>query len=108
MVTARHLQCEATMEAARILVSRTVVNGRTFTPDNTFGPWGHMHGNLRTMAGAADYALATGDLVLYDRLDALYRYVKSTGTSFGFLPEVIGRQGDVIACETCALGESGL
>lgn len=103
MVTARRLQCDAAMEAARILVDRCVVNGRTFTPDNTFGPSGHMHGNLRTMAGAADYALAKGNPVLYGRVDALYRYVKSTGTSFGFLPEVIGRRGDIIACETCAL-----
>ena len=62
-----------------------------------------MHGNLRSMVGAADYALTTGDPVLYSRIDALYRYVKTTGTSFGFLPEVIGRQGDIIACETCAL-----
>jgi hypothetical protein len=55
------------------------------------------------MVGAADYALTTGDPILYGRVDALYRYVKTTGTSFGFLPEVIGRQGDIIACETCAL-----
>jgi hypothetical protein len=91
------------LEAARILVDRSIVKGRTFTPDNTFGPSGHMHGNLRSMVGAADYALSTGDAVLYSRVDALYRYVKTTGTSFGFLPEVIGRQGDIIACETCAL-----
>ena len=103
MVAARLLGCEAGLEAARILVDRTIVHGRTFTPDNTFGPSGHMHGNLRSMVGAADYALTTGDSILYSRIDALYRYVKTTGTSFGFLPEVIGRQGDIIACETCAL-----
>ena len=103
MVAARLLGCEAGLEAARLLVDRAIVHGRTFTPDNTFGPSGHMHGNLRSMVGAADYALTTGDAVLYSRMDALYRYVKTTGTSFGFLPEVIGRQGDIIACETCAL-----
>ncbi len=103
MVAARLLGCEAGLEAARILVDRSIVHGHTFTPDNTFGPSGHMHGNLRSMAGAADYALTTGDSVLYSRIDALYRYVKTTGTSFGFLPEVIGRHGDIIACETCAL-----
>ena len=103
MVAAHLLGCEAGLEAARLLVDRAIVHGRTFTPDNTFGPSGHMHGNLRSMVGAADYALATGDAVLYSRMDALYRYVKTTGTSFGFLPEVIGRQGDIIACETCAL-----
>ncbi len=103
MVAARLLGCEAGLEAARILVDRSIVHGHTFTLDNTFGLSGHMHSNLRTMVGAADYALTTGDPVLYSRIDALYRYVKTTGTSFGFLPEVIGRQGDIIACETCAL-----
>ncbi|HUI10827.1 MAG TPA: hypothetical protein VL221_10900 [Bacteroidota bacterium] len=103
MVAARLLGCEAGLEAARILVDRTIVHGRTFTPDNTYGPSGHMHGNLRTMVGAADYALTVGDPVLFSRIDALYRYVKTTGTSFGFLPEAVGRKGDIIACETCAL-----
>jgi hypothetical protein len=105
MVAARLLGSDAGREAARILVDRTIVHGRTFTPDNTFGPSGHMHGNLRTMVGAADFALTTGDPVLFSRIDALYRYVKTTGTSFGFLPEVIGRKGDIIACETCALAD---
>jgi hypothetical protein len=103
VVAARLLGCDAGLEAARILVDRSIVHGRAFTPDNTFGPWGHMHSNLRSMVGAADYALTTGDPILFSRMDALYRYVKTTGTSFGFLPEVIGRKGDIIACETCAL-----
>jgi hypothetical protein len=103
MVAARLLGCAAGLEAARLLVDRSITHGRTFTPDNTFGAWGHMHSNLRTMVGAADYALTTGDPALLSRLDALYRYVKTTGTAFGFLPEVIGRKGDIIACETCAL-----
>jgi hypothetical protein len=105
MVAARLLGTDAGLEAVRILVDRTIVHGRTFTPDNTFGPSGHMHGNLRTMVGAADFALTTGDPVLFSRIDALYRYVNTTGTSFGFLPEVIGRKGDIIACETCALAD---
>jgi len=103
MVAARFLGCEAGLEAARIIVDRSIAHARTFTPDNTFGPSGHMHGNLRTMVGAADYALTTGDSVLYSRIDALYRYVKTTGTRFGFLPESVGRQCDIIPCETCAL-----
>jgi hypothetical protein len=103
MVAGRLLKYEPALEAARILVDRSIIHGSTFTPDNTFGPSGHMHGNLRSMVGAADYALTTGDPVLYSRIDALYRYVKTTGTSFGFLPEVIGRRGDIVACETCAL-----
>lgn len=74
-----------------------------FTPDNTFRQGGHMHGNLRTLVGAADYALYVNDPVLFSRVDALYRYVRSEGTRFGFLPEVIGRKGDIVSCETCAL-----
>ena len=74
-----------------------------FTPDNTFKHGGHMHGKLRTLVGAADYALYVGDPVLFSRVDALYRYVRSEATRFGFLPEAIGRQGDIVATETCAL-----
>ena len=104
MVTARMLGCEAALEAARLLVDRIIVRGRLFTPDNTFGPRGHMHSNLRSMVGAADYALTIGDPILYSRMDALYHYVKTTGTRFGFLPEVVNwRQSDMIGCETCAL-----
>jgi hypothetical protein len=29
--------------------------------------------------------------------------VRSTGTRFGFIPAMIGRKGDVVSCETCAL-----
>ena len=103
MVVGRALDSQPALEAARLLVERTLKIGRLFTPDNTFGVWGHMHGNLRSMVGMADYALTIGDPVLYSRMDALYRYVKTTGTRFGFLPEAVGRQGDIIACETCAL-----
>ena len=55
-----------------------------FTPDNTFKQGGHMHGNLRTLVGAADYALYVGDPVLFSRVDAIYRYVRSEATRFGF------------------------
>jgi hypothetical protein len=74
-----------------------------FMPDNTFRQGGHMHGNLRTLVGAADYALYVKDPVLYSRVDALYRYVRGESTRFGFLPEQIGRHGDIVLCETCAL-----
>jgi hypothetical protein len=74
-----------------------------FMPDNTFRQGGHMHGNLRTLVGAADYALYVRDPVLYSRVDALYRYVRDRSTRFGFLPEQIGRGGDIVLCETCAL-----
>ena len=74
-----------------------------FMPDNTFRQGGHMHGNLRTLAGAADYALYVKDPVLFSRVDALYRYVRGAATRFGFLPEQIGRRGDIVLCETCAI-----
>ncbi len=109
MVAARELGCEAALEAARLLLARLVgigrqPYGRLFTPDNLFAPMGHTHSNLRSMAGALDYALTVGDPVLYSRMEALYRFVKGTGARFGFLPEAIHwRKSDMIGCETCAL-----
>ena len=91
------------LEQAGKLVRSCFDENPLFTPDNTFRHGGHMHGNLRTLVGAADYALYVKDPVLFTRVDALYRYVRSTGTRFGFLPEVIGRKGDIISCESCAL-----
>jgi hypothetical protein len=91
------------LEQAGKLVHGSFDEAPLFTPDNTFRHGGHMHGNLRTLVGAADYALYVKDPVLFSRVDALYRYVRSEGTAFGFLPEVIGRKGDIVSCETCAL-----
>ena len=94
---------QTALEQAGKLVRSCFDEAPLFTPDNTFRQGGHMHGNLRTLVGAADYALYVKDPVLFSRVDALYRYVRSEGTSFGFLPEVIGRKGDIVSCETCAL-----
>jgi hypothetical protein len=91
------------LDLARLIVRKVFDEAPTFSADNDFRHGGHMHGNLRTLVGAADFALYTGDAALLARVDALYRWVRSTGTRFGFLPEVIGRTGDVVACETCAL-----
>ena len=74
-----------------------------FTPDNKFRAGAQMHGSLRTLLGAADYALYVHDPVLFSRVDALYRYGRSQGTRFGYLPENVCRKGDVTLCETCAL-----
>jgi hypothetical protein len=78
-------------------------NGTMFTPDNRIPTRGHIHGSLRALVGAADYALYVKDPVLFSRVDAIYRYLKSKGTRFGFIPEVMDRGGDIISCETCAL-----
>ena len=103
MTCVRVLGYEPALKLAA-LDTQTVFNEReVFTPDNTFRQGGHMHGNLRTLVGAADYALYVGDPVLFGRVDAIYRYVRSEATRFGFLPEVIGRKGDIVATETCAL-----
>ncbi len=103
MASARVLQDPNALKLARRQVRRVFVESPLFSPDNTFRHGGHMHGNLRTLVGAADYALYASDPVLFSRVDALYRYVRSEATSFGFMPEVIGRRGDVVATETCAL-----
>jgi len=103
VASARVLHDETALKPAGQQVRRVFVESPLFSPDNTFRHGGHMHGNLRTLVGAADYALFSRDPVLFSRVDALYRYVRSEATSFGFMPEVIGRQGDVVATETCAL-----
>ena len=103
MACARYLGSADALTLAGMLVDRVFNSEPLFSPDNTFQHGGHMHGNLRTLVGAADYALYTRDAVLYSRIDALYRYVCSTATRFGFLPEAIGRSGDIVSCETCAL-----
>jgi hypothetical protein len=89
-------------EFAKELVE-IIKESRLFAPDNNFKHGGHMHGNLRTLMGLADYALCVGDAVLYSRVCSIFEYVSSLKTSFGFLPEVVGRKGDIVSCETCAL-----
>lgn len=103
MICARYLGYEPALTLAKKMIEATFVTNPIFSPDNTFKHGGHMHGNLRSLVGAADYALFTHDPVLYSRVDAIYRYVRGEATSFGFLPEAIGRKGDVVSCETCAI-----
>jgi len=103
MTAARVLRDESALKLAGMQVHKVFGDNPLFTPDNKFKQGGHMHGNLRTLVGSADYALYVGDPVLFSRVDALYRYVRSQATRFGFLPESIGRQGDIVGTETCAL-----
>ena len=103
MICARYMDYAPALKLSEKLVRRIFTDKPLFAPDNTFRHGGHMHGNLRCLVGAADYALYAKDPVIYSRVDALYRYVRSESTRFGFLPEVIGRKGDVVACETCAI-----
>jgi hypothetical protein len=103
MTCVRVADYKPALEQAGQLVKSVFEEHPLFTPDNTFRHGGHMHASLRTLVGAADYALYVKDPVLFSRVDALHRYVRSEGTRFGFLPEVIGRKGDVVSCETCAL-----
>ena len=103
MAAVRALEDDAAFDLAGKMTRYVFDRTTTFAPDNHFRHGGHMHGNLRTLVGAADYALRARDPELYSRVDALYRYVRTETTRFGFLPEQIGRQGDVVLCETCAL-----
>jgi hypothetical protein len=93
----------AALEQARKRVEAAFGPTGMFTPDNKIPRLGHIHGSLRALVGAADYGLYVKDPVLFSRVDAIYRHMKSKGTSFGFLPEVMDRHGDIISCETCAL-----
>jgi hypothetical protein len=121
MTAARVLGDDSALKLAAMQTRKVFGDDPLFTPDNKFKQGGHMHGNLRTLVGSADYALYAGaptsgtdtpaelevygpqGPVLFSRVDALYRYVRSQATRFGFLPESIGRQGDIVATETCAL-----
>jgi hypothetical protein len=103
MAAARALGEEASFDAAGVITRFVFDESEVFAPDNHFRHGGHMHGNLRTLVGAADYSLQARDPELFSRVDALYHYVRSETTRFGFLPEQIGRKSDVVLCETCAL-----
>lgn len=103
MICARYLQSEIAFCLSAWIVKKIFDENILFSSDNKFYSGGHTHMNLRTLVGAADYALAAGDEIIYRRVDAFYRYVKSIATRFGFIPEVVDRPGDIIACETCAL-----
>ncbi len=74
-----------------------------FKPNNKkFGS--HMHAGLRTLVGAADYALYVKDIKLLDQVDAIYRNIRAfPGARFGYLPEMVYRPDDLVGCETCAL-----
>jgi hypothetical protein len=103
MVCARFMNYEPAFEVAKQLVQKVFIEKPIFTPENAFLQNAHVHSTLRTLVGAADYALCVGNRELLDRVDALYRYARSQSTSFGFVPEVHNRKGDVISCETCTL-----
>lgn len=103
MTAGRVLEHSLSFDLAKELVSHVFTVANIFTPENTFQPGGHMHANCRILSGAIDYALYADDAELHERIDALYRYIRSQTTRFGFLPEVIGRTGDIISCETCAI-----
>lgn len=103
MACVRVMGYEPAAALAGLLTRKIFTTTRHFSPDNMFRHGGHMHMNLRALLGAADWALYAGEPVIYSRTNALYQYVRSEATRFGFLPEVIGRTGDVVLCETCAL-----
>jgi hypothetical protein len=102
MICARSFKSRSALDLAGRLITEAFGEGGTYLPDNKFR--GHMHGGLRGLVGAADYALHTGDAELFDRVHAFYRDIRDRlATSFGFIPEDADRKGDVVGCETCAL-----
>ncbi|HEX9971958.1 MAG TPA: hypothetical protein VGD14_07810 [bacterium] len=103
MVCVRYLNSEQALNLSTWIVHKTFHEDFLFTPDNQFRQGGHVHSMLRTLVGAADYALYTNDPIIYSRVNSLYQSFKTLGTRFGFIPEVVHRKGDLIACETCAL-----
>jgi hypothetical protein len=103
MVCGRLMSSDLALHLAQSLVKKVFAEPQIFPSTNTFPRGAHMHTYLRTLVGAADYAIYANDANLYKRVEALYRHVKSMTTRFGFLPEVMERQGDIISCETCTI-----
>lgn len=103
MVAARILGRQDAVEHAGKIVRGLLGPGGYLPPENRFPRNAHMHLTLRGLTGAADWALHVGDAGTLQRVAALYEFVRSITTRFGFLCEAYQRQGDVIACETCAI-----
>ncbi len=103
MAAARSLNYAPAIEHAAWCARLVTEEKPVIQADNTYPLNGHMHSYTRAMVGLADYALYTKDPVLFSRVDAAYRFLRKLDPGFGFLPEVVDRQGDIIACETCAL-----
>jgi hypothetical protein len=103
MVAARILGRQDAVALAGKIVASLLGPGGYLPPDNRFPRNAHMHLTLRGLTGAADWALHVGDAGTLQRVAALYEFVRSITTRFGFLCEAYQRQGDVIACETCAI-----
>jgi len=103
MACARLMDYEPALELAKLLARKVFIEAPIFTPENTYLQKAHMHSTLRTLVGAADYALYVGHRELLDKVDALYRYARSQATRFGFISEIHNRKGDIISCETCTL-----
>ncbi len=93
--------CEPAFEAAKELAA---VNADRLLPADGIHPAGtHVHGTLRGLLCVSTLARAIGDGALLERARVAFDGFRRLATRFGFLPEVVGRAGDVITCETCAL-----
>ena len=103
MSAVRYVGLTDALKTAIKIVDKTMNEAKFFSPDNNFKHKGHMHGNLHILMGLADYALYMNDPVLFSRVAAILRYVKSISTSFGFIAEEVGRKDDILLCETCTL-----
>jgi len=103
MACYRYLEYEPALKLAKKTTYLVLERGDILTPENTLRQGSHMHGTLRFLLGAADYALYAGDPVLYSRIEAVFRFINENVSKFGFMPEVFGRKDDIICCETCAL-----
>ncbi|MDZ7335432.1 MAG: hypothetical protein ONB32_09740 [candidate division KSB1 bacterium] len=103
IVSARYLHSEQALALSAWIVRKIFDEDLLFTPDNQFHRGSHVHSMLRTLVGVADYAVYAGDPIIFSRANSLYQSFKKLSTRFGFIPEVVHRQGDLVACETCAL-----
>lgn len=64
---------------------------------------GHVHGALSCIAGIVAAGVKIGDAHLVERGRAGFDFARSISTEFGWVPELSGRDDDLIGCETCAI-----
>ncbi len=84
MVCTRLMPSDFALHLAQTLVKKIFTDPQIFPSSNIFPRGAHMHTYLRTLVGAADYAIYTNDSNLYTRVEALYRHVKSLTTRLDF------------------------
>ncbi len=85
--------------------ARRLVNGLRATGEIAEdGRWsGHVHAHLDGIAGIVECGMLTGDRSMIDWGGHAFDFLRRFSTEFGWVPELVDRYDDCLACETCAI-----